>query len=168
MAVRLKQRSVLPGFGLSLGFTVLYLSLIVLIPLSATFVKASSLTWPRFWHVVTAPRAIASYELSFGASAIAAGINLIFGLIVAWVLVRYTFPGKRIFDSLVDLPFALPTAVAGIALTAIYSANGWIGHYLQPFGIKAAYVTGPRSRRSAPQGRRDSRRPSSPSARTWH
>ncbi len=139
MVVRLKQRSVLPGFGLSLGFTVLYLSLIVLIPLSATFLKASSLTWPRFWHVVTAPRAIASYELSFGASAIAAGINLVFGLIVAWVLVRYTFPGKRIFDSLVDLPFALPTAVAGIALTAIYSANGWIGHYLQPFGIKAAY-----------------------------
>jgi sulfate/thiosulfate transport system permease protein len=139
MAVRLKQRSVLPGFGLSLGFTVLYLSLIVLIPLSATFLKASSLTWPRFWHVVTAPRAIASYELSFGASAMAAGINLVFGLIVAWVLVRYTFPGKRIFDSLVDLPFALPTAVAGIALTAIYSANGWIGHYLQPFGIKAAY-----------------------------
>src|SRR5205807_5249653 len=139
MKIRLKQRSVLPGFGLSLGFTVLYLSLIVLIPLSATFLKASSLTWPRFWHVVTAPRAIASYELSFGASAIAAGINLVFGLIVAWVLVRYTFPGKRIFDSLVDLPFALPTAVAGIALTAIYSAKGWIGHYLQPFGIKAAY-----------------------------
>src|SRR5437773_8501600 len=139
MAIRLKQRSVLPGFGISLGFTVLYLSLIVLIPLSATFLKASSLTWPRFWHVVTASRAIASYELSFGASAIAAGINLVFGLIVAWVLVRYTFPGKRVFDSLVDLPFALPTAVAGIALTAIYSANGWIGHYLQPLGIKAAY-----------------------------
>jgi sulfate transport system permease protein len=139
MKIRLKQRSVLPGFGLSLGFTVLYLSLIVLIPLSATFLKASSLTWPRFWHVVTAPRAVASYELSFGASGIAAAINLVFGLIVAWVLVRYTFPGKRICDSLVDLPFALPTAVAGIALTAIYSSNGWIGHYLQPFGIKAAY-----------------------------
>ena len=139
MAFRLKQKSVLPGFGLSLGFTVLYLSLIVLIPLSATFLKASSLTWPRFWHIVTAPRAIASYELSFGASAIAAGINLVFGLIVAWVLVRYTFPGKRLFDSMVDLPFALPTAVAGIALTAIYSANGWVGQYLQPLGIKAAY-----------------------------
>jgi sulfate/thiosulfate transport system permease protein len=139
MALRLKQRSVLPGFGLSLGFTVLYLSLIVLIPLSAIFVKASTLTWPRFWHVVTAPRALASYELSFGASGIAAAINLIFGLIVAWVLVRYSFPGKRLFDSMVDLPFALPTAVAGIALTAIYSANGWIGHYLQPLGIKAAY-----------------------------
>lgn len=139
MAIRLKQKSVLPGFRLSLGFTVLYLSLIVLIPLSATFLKASSLTWPRFWHIVTAPRAVASYELSFGASAIAAGINLVFGLIVAWVLVRYTFPGKRIFDSMVDLPFALPTAVAGIALTAIYSSNGWIGQYLQELGIKAAY-----------------------------
>ena len=139
MAIRLKQKSVLPGFGLSLGFTVLYLSLIVLIPLFATFLKASSLTWPRFWHIVTAPRAVASYELSFGASAIAAGINLVFGLIVAWVLVRYTFPGKRIFDSMVDLPFALPTAVAGIALTAIYSSNGWVGQYLQTLGIKAAY-----------------------------
>ena len=139
MAIRLKQKSVLPGFGLSLGFTVLYLSLIVLIPLSATFLKASSLTWPRFWHIVTAPRAIASYELSFGASAIAAALNLFFGLIVAWVLVRYKFPGKRLFDSMVYLPFALPTAVAGIALTAIYSSNGWIGQYLQPLGIKAAY-----------------------------
>jgi len=139
MAFSLKQKSILPGFGLTLGFTVLYLSLIVLIPLSASFVKASSLTWPRFWHVVTAPRAIASYELSFGASAIAAGINLVFGLIVAWVLVRYSLPGKRLFDSIVDLPFALPTAVAGIALTTIYSANGWIGQYLQTFGIKAAY-----------------------------
>src|SRR5215813_6902819 len=139
MAIRLKQKSVLPGFGLSLGFTVLYLSLIVLIPLSATFLKASSLTWPRFWHIVTAPRAIASYELSFGASGIAAGLNLFFGLIVAWVLVRYKFPGKRLFDSMVDLPFALPTAVAGIALTAIYSNTGWMGQYLQPLGIKAAY-----------------------------
>src|SRR5438132_14416195 len=138
MAFNFKQRSMLPGFGLSLGFTVLYLSLIVLIPLSATFLKASSLTWPQFWHVVTSPRALASYRLSFGASAIAAGINLVFGLIVAWVLVRYTFPGKRLFDSLVDLPFALPTAVAGIALTAIYSSHGWIGQYLQLFGIKAA------------------------------
>jgi sulfate transport system permease protein len=139
MAFNFKQRSILPGFGLSLGFTVLYLSLIVLIPLSATFLKASSLTWPQFWHVVTSPRALASYRLSFGASAIAATINLFFGLIVAWVLVRYSFPGKRLFDSLVDLPFALPTAVAGIALTAIYSGNGWIGQYLQPLGIKAAY-----------------------------
>jgi len=139
MAFTFKQRSILPGFGLSLGFTVLYLSLIVLIPLSATFLKASSLTWHQFWLVVTAPRALASYRLSFGASAIAAAMNLVFGLIVAWVLVRYSFPGKRLLDSLVDLPFALPTAVAGIALTAIYSANGWIGQYLQPWGIKAAY-----------------------------
>src|SRR5215813_15465236 len=140
MAIRLKQKSVLPGFGLSLGFTVLYLSLIVLIPLSATFLKASSLTWPRFWHIVTAPRAIASYELSFGASGIAAGLNLFFGLIVAWVLVRYKFPGKRLFDSMVDLPFALPTAVAGIALTAIYAPNGWLGKPLASLGIKAAYT----------------------------
>lgn len=139
MAFTFKQKSILPGFGLSLGFTVVYLSLIVLIPLSATFLKTSSLSWPQFWHIVTAPRALASYELSFGSSAIAASINLVFGLIVAWVLVRYSFPGKRLFDSLVDLPFALPTAVAGIALTAIYSGNGWVGQYLQPLGIKAAY-----------------------------
>src|SRR5437762_7406040 len=139
MAVTFKQKSILPGFGLSLGFTVLYLSLIVLIPLSATFLKASSLSWAQFWHVVTAPRALASYWLSFGASAIAAGINLVFGLIVAWVLVRYSFPGKRLFDSLVDLPFALPTAVAGIALTAIYAPNGWLGKPLAALGIKSAY-----------------------------
>jgi sulfate transport system permease protein len=139
MSFTFKQRSIIPGFGLSLGFTVLYLSLIVLIPLSATFLKTASLSWDQFWHVVTAPRALASYRLSFGASAIAASINLVFGLLVAWVLVRYTFPGRRLLDSLVDLPFALPTAVAGISLTAIYSSNGWIGHYLQPLGIKAAY-----------------------------
>jgi sulfate/thiosulfate transport system permease protein len=134
-----KQKSILPGFGMALGFTVLYLSLIVLIPLAATFLKASSLTWHEFWHIVTAPRALASYRLSFGASGIAATINLFFGLIVAWVLVRYEFPGRKLFDSLVDLPFALPTAVAGIALTAIYSSNGWIGHYLNAIGIKSAY-----------------------------
>ena len=139
MAFTFKQKSILPGFGLSLGFTVLYLSLIVLNPLAAVFLKTTSLTWQQFWHIVSAPRAVASYKLSFGASGIAATINLVFGLIVAWVLVRYSFPGKRLFDSLVDLPFALPTAVAGIALTAIYSTNGWIGHYLQPLGIKAAY-----------------------------
>lgn len=139
MRFTFKQRSILPGFGLSLGFTVLYLCLIVLIPLSATFLKTASLTWSQFWHVVTAPRALASYRLSFGASAIAASFNLVFGLLVAWVLVRYSFPGRRLFDSLVDLPFALPTAVAGIALTAIYSPNGWIGHYLQSLGIKSAY-----------------------------
>ena len=139
MAITFKQKSILPGFGLSLGFTVVYLSLIVLIPLAAVFLKTSTLSWPQFWHVVSGPRAVASYQLSFGASAIAATINLIFGLIVAWVLVRYTFPGKGIFDSLVDLPFALPTAVAGIALTSIYASNGWIGQFLQPLGIQAAY-----------------------------
>ena len=139
MTLTFKQKSILPGLGLSLGFTVLYLSLIVLIPLAAVFLKTTSLTWQQFWHIVSAPRAVASYKLSFGASGIAATINLVFGLIVAWVLVRYSFPGKRLFDSLVDLPFALPTAVAGIALTSIYSTNGWIGHYLQPLGIKAAY-----------------------------
>jgi len=139
MRLNFKQQSILPGFGLALGFTVLYLSLIVLIPLSATFLKASTLSWQQFWHIVTAPRAIASYRLSFGASAIAAGINLFFGLIVAWVLVRYEFPGKKLFDSLVDLPFALPTAVAGIALTAIYSRNGWMGQYFDRIGIHSAY-----------------------------
>ncbi len=139
MAITFKQKNILPGFGLSLGFTVVYLSLIVLIPLAAVFLKTSSLSWAQFWHVVSAPRALASYRLSFGASAIAATINLVFGLIVAWVLVRYSFPGKKLFDSLVDLPFALPTAVAGIALTSIYASNGWIGQYLQPLGIKAAY-----------------------------
>ena len=139
MAITLKQRSILPGFGLTLGFTLLYLSLIVLIPLSATFLKASSLTWPQFWHIVSAPRAVASYRLTFGASFIGASINLVFGLLVAWVLVRYEFPLKGLLDSIVDLPFALPTAVAGIALTTIYSSHGWIGRYLDPLGIKAAY-----------------------------
>jgi sulfate transport system permease protein len=139
MAITLKQRSILPGFGLTLGFTIFYLSLIVLIPLSATFLKASSLTAVQFWHVVSSPRAVASYRLSFGASVIAASINLFFGLLVAWVLVRYNFPGKRLLDSMVDLPFALPTAVAGIALTTIYSSHGWIGRYLNLVGIKAVY-----------------------------
>lgn len=140
MAIVLKKRSILPGFGLTLGFTLLYLSLIVLIPLSATFLKASTLTWAHFWHIVTDARALASYRISFGASLIAAFINLIFGLLVAWVLVRYSFPGRRLLDSLVDLPFALPTAVAGIALTSIYAPHGWIGQYLAPLGIKAAYT----------------------------
>ncbi|HET8826731.1 MAG TPA: sulfate ABC transporter permease subunit CysT [Terriglobales bacterium] len=139
MKLQLKQKSILPGFGLALGFTVLYLSLLVLIPLSATFLKASSLTWQQFWHIASSHRAVASYKLSFGASGIAATINLFFGLIVAWVLVRYNFPGKRLFDSLVDLPFALPTAVAGIALTTIYAPNGWIGRFLEPLGIQSAY-----------------------------
>jgi len=139
MALTLKKRSILPGFGLTLGYTILYLALIVLIPLSATFLKASSVTWTRFWRIVLDPRAVASYRISFGASLIAAAINLVFGLLVAWVLVRYSFPAKRVVDSLVDLPFALPTAVAGIALTTIYSSNGWVGHLLHPLGIKAAY-----------------------------
>lgn len=135
-----KQRSILPGFGLSLGFTVFYLCLIVLIPLSATFLKASTLTWHQFWHVVLSPRAMASYRLSFGASLIGALINLVFGVLVAWVLVRYDFPGKRLFDSVIDLPFALPTAVAGIALTTIYAPNGWLGRPLLALGIHAAYT----------------------------
>jgi sulfate transport system permease protein len=135
-----KQRSIVPGFGLSLGFTVFYLSLIVLIPLSATFLKASTLTWHQFWHVVLSPRALASYRLSFGASFIGAFVNLVFGVLVAWVLVRYDFPGKRLFDSVIDLPFALPTAVAGIALTTIYAPNGWLGRPLLALGIHAAYT----------------------------
>jgi sulfate/thiosulfate transport system permease protein len=140
MAITFKKRSIIPGFGLTLGFTLSYLCLIVLIPLSATFLKAATLTWPRFWHIIADPRALASYRITFGASLIAALINLVFGLLVAWVLVRYTFPGRRLVDSLVDLPFALPTAVAGIALTAIYSSHGWIGRYLEMVGIKAAYT----------------------------
>jgi sulfate transport system permease protein len=140
MAIRLKQRSILPGFGLSLGYTVFYLSLIVLIPLAAIFIKTSALTWHQFWHVVDSPRALASYRLTFDASFIAALINLVFGVLVAWVLVRYKFPGKALFDSVVDLPFALPTAVAGIALTTIYAPNGWLGRPLLALGIRAAYT----------------------------
>ncbi|MBU3737080.1 MAG: sulfate ABC transporter permease subunit CysT [Methylobacterium sp.] len=118
----------------------LYLSLIVLIPLSATFLKTASLDWQAFWAIVTAPRVVASYRLSFGAALLGAAINAVFGLLVAWILVRYTFPGKRLVDALVDLPFALPTAVAGIALTAIYAGNGWIGSVLEPQGIKVAFT----------------------------
>src|SRR6266849_4044766 len=138
-ARRLPQR-VLPGFGLTLGYTMVYLSLLVLIPLSAVFIRSLRLGWGHFWDVVTAPRVVASLRLSFGASLIAALINVIFGLIVAWVLVRYTFPFKRLIDAIVDLPFALPTAVAGIALTAVYAPNGWIGKMLEPHGIKVAYT----------------------------
>jgi len=135
-----RKSNVLPGFGLSLGFTIFYLSLIVLIPLSATFIKSASLTWPEFVQAVSSPRVVASYKLSFGASTLAALINGFFGFIVAWVLVRYSFPGKKVVDALVDLPFALPTAVAGIALTAVYSKNGWIGSILEPYGIKIAFT----------------------------
>lgn len=136
----LRKRSVLPGFNLTLGFTLFYLSLIVLIPLAGTFIKTSTLSWEQFWGTITSPRVIASYRITFGASFLAALLNLIFGLLVAWVLARYTFPGKKLMDALVDLPFALPTAVAGIALTAIYSTNGWIGALLAPLGIKIAYT----------------------------
>jgi sulfate transport system permease protein len=139
MALVLKQRSILPGFGLAMGFTLLYLSLIVLIPLSATFLKTATLSWERFWDKVGDPRAVAAYRLSFGASLISAMVNAVFGLLVAWVLVRYRFPGKRIVDALVDLPFALPTAVAGISLTAIYSGRGWLGRPLEAIGVQAAY-----------------------------
>ena len=135
-----KQHSILPGFNLALGFTLLYLSLIVLIPLSAAFIRTAELSWPEFWSIVTTPRVLASYKLTFGASFAAAIVNAVFGLLVAWVLVRYHFPGKRIVDALVDLPFALPTAVAGIALTALYAGNGWIGQYLEPLGIKVAFT----------------------------
>lgn len=138
--MKLRQPSILPGFGRTMGFTLFYLSLIVLIPLSGTFFKTATLSWDQFWNTVTAPRVLASYRLSFGASLIGAFINAVFGLLVAWVLVRYYFPGKRIVDALVDLPFALPTAVAGIALTAVYSANGWIGRYLEPLGVKVAFT----------------------------
>jgi sulfate/thiosulfate transport system permease protein len=140
MTLVLKQPSVLPGFGLTLGFALFYFSLIVLIPLSGLFVKTSSLSWEQFWHTVTEPRALASYRLTFGASFLGALINGFFGSVVAWVLVRYRFPGRSIVDALVDLPFALPTAVAGITLTAIYSSNGWIGQYLEPLGLKIAFT----------------------------
>lgn len=133
-----KKIRVLPGFRLTLGFTLFYLGLIVLIPLAAVFWKTSELTWPQFWHTVTMPTAMASYRLTFGASFCAALVNVVFGLIVAWVLVRYEFFGKKIVDALVDLPFALPTAVAGITLAALYSQNGWIGQLLAPLGIKVA------------------------------
>jgi len=133
------NRSVLPGFGLTMGYTLVYLSLIVLIPLAATFLKSANLGWGEFWASVTQARVLASYKISFGASLLAASVNAVFGLIVAWVLVRYRFPGKSIVDAFVDLPFALPTAVAGIALAAIYAKNGWIGSLLEPLGIKVAF-----------------------------
>ena len=131
---------VLPGFNLTLGYTIFYLSLIVLIPLTTLAFKTFTLTWPEFWEAVTAPRVLASYRLTFGASLFAATVNLFFGLLVAWVLVRYTFPGKKIVDALVDLPFALPTAVAGISLSAILAGNGWIGQFLEPYGIQIAFT----------------------------
>lgn len=134
-----KSRSILPGFGLSLGFTIFYLSVIVLIPLAGVFIKTAGLTWEQFWDTVTNARVLASYRVSLLTALTAAIINLVFGLLIAWVLVRYRFPGKKLIDSLVDLPFALPTAVAGIALTAIYAPNGWMGQFLEPLGIKVAF-----------------------------
>ncbi|MEQ1719378.1 MAG: sulfate ABC transporter permease subunit CysT [Hyphomicrobium sp.] len=134
-----RRTHVLPGFGLSLGFTLAYLSLIVLIPLSAVFLKASSMSAADFWAAVSSPRVVASYRLSFGAALLAASINAVFGLLLAWGLVRYTFPGKKLVDALIDLPFALPTAVAGISLTALYAKNGWLGQFLEPAGIKIAF-----------------------------
>ena len=135
-----RSRSVLPGFELALGFTLLYLGLIVLIPLSAVFLKTATLSLASFIQTITTERVLASFRLSFGAALIAAAINTAFGLVVAWVLVRYRFPGRKIIDAMVDLPFALPTAVAGIALTAIYAPNGWIGSQLAPLGIKVAFT----------------------------
>ena len=130
---------VLPGFHITLGFTLAYLSLIVLIPLSALVFKTLNLTWEQFWQAVTAPRVVASYKLTFGASFIAATVNAFFGMLLAWVLVRYQFFGKKIIDALIDLPFALPTAVAGISLTALLAGNGWVGQYLEPLGIQLAF-----------------------------
>lgn len=137
---RAVRRRVLPGFGLTLGFTLAYLGLIILLPLAATVVKTLELSWSDFWSAVTAPRVLASYKLTFGASALAALFNVPCGLVLAWVLVRYDFPGRRLIDGLVDLPFALPTAVAGIALTGLFAKNGWFGSLLDPLGISVAYT----------------------------
>jgi sulfate transport system permease protein len=137
---RVRGHRVLPGFGLSMGYTLTYLSLIVLIPLAAVFVRTTSLSLDAFWEAVASPRVLASYRLSFGAALLAAAINVVFGFLLAWSLVRYSFPGKRAVDALVDLPFALPTAVAGISLTALYAGNGWLGQHLEPLGIKVAFT----------------------------
>ena len=134
------SRRVIPGFNLTLGYTLFYLGLIVLIPLSALFLKTATLSLEQVWEVVTSPRVLASYRLTFGASLIAAVVNLVFGLVIAWVLVRYEFTGKRLIDALVDLPFALPTAVAGIALASLYAPNGWVGRWFEPYGIKIAFT----------------------------
>lgn len=136
----MKRHCVIPGFGPTLGYTVLYLSIIVLIPLSALVFKTAGLTWAEFLAAVASPRVVASYRVTFGAALLAATVNALFGVLVAWVLIRYRFPGKRLIDALVDLPFALPTAVAGITLASVYSANGWLGRYLEPRGIKVAFT----------------------------
>jgi sulfate/thiosulfate transport system permease protein len=134
------SRSVLPGFGLSLGITCTYLSLMVLVPLATVFTRTADLTGAEFWNTITDPRVMASYRVTFGASFLAALVNTVFGLLVAWVLVRYRFPGRRLVDAMVDLPFALPTAVAGIALTTLYASNGWVGSLLEPLGMKVSYT----------------------------
>ena len=134
-----RETRVLPGFGLSLGYTLIYLSLIVLIPISAVFIKTFEMTLDEFWAAVASPRVVASYKLTFGASLLAAAINVVFGSLLAWAITRYTFPGRKLVDALIDLPFVLPTAVAGIALTAIYAKNGWLGQFLEPLGIKIAF-----------------------------
>lgn len=139
VAAKVHRRGVLPGFSLTMGFTLAYLSLLVLIPLAGLVAKTAALSWPQFWEAVTAPRARAAYLLSFGASFAAASVNVAVGTLLAWVLVRYRFPGWRLVDALVDLPLALPTAVAGLSLTAVYSPNGWIGRYLERFGVQAAF-----------------------------
>jgi sulfate/thiosulfate transport system permease protein len=135
-----RKPSVLPGFGLTFGFTTFFLSAIVLLPLAALVLAAASMHWSDFMRVVLSPRALGSYRLSFGASLLAASINLVFGFIIAWTLVRYEFPGRKLIDALIDMPFALPTAVSGIALTTVFAHNGWIGRYLEPLGIKVAYT----------------------------
>lgn len=140
MANKKKRHRVLPGFGLSMGYTLIYLSLIVLIPIAFLFLKASTLSLAEFWETVSDDRVVASYKLTIYTSLIAALVNAVFGTLIAWVLVRYDFYGKRFIDALVDLPFALPTAVAGIALTTIYAPNGWIGQYFEAMGIKVAYT----------------------------
>ena len=140
MSLAVKKRRVIPGFGLTMGFTLLYLSFIFLIPVGGLLLYTSLMSWDDFWRAVSHPQVVASYKLSFGASLIGATINLVFGALVAWVLVRYSFPGKKIVDALVDLPFALPTAVAGIALVTLYASSGWVGQYLQVAGIKVAYT----------------------------
>jgi len=140
IAVPRKARRVLPGFGLTLGYSVVYLSLLVLIPLAGLFLKTAGMTWEEFSTIILSPRVLAAYKISFGTAFIAAVINAFFGFLVAWVLVRYSFPGRRVVDALVDLPFALPTAVAGIALTALYAGNGWFGSILEPQGIKVAFT----------------------------
>ncbi len=135
-----RKRRILPGFGLALGFTLTYFSLLVLIPLAGLVLRVFNMSWEQFWTTTTAPRALASYRLTFGGAAVAALINVVFGSIVAWVLVRYRFPGRRLLDALVDLPFALPTAVAGISLTSMYAGSGWIGRYLEAAGLKVAFA----------------------------